>query len=130
MFRWLKMSDYCSYGEKRVNMTDEEITLVEALRICHSNEDCRDCKFVDSDKDEMSCVNVLFVKAADLIESLCAELERVMRERDAAVEDMKDKQYGCEKCKHFLRMPGKTCDLPYEERKPSFECWQWRGVRG
>lgn len=51
-------------------MTDKTKRCVEALRICHSNEDCRDCEFVDSDKDEMSCVNVLFVKSADLIESL------------------------------------------------------------
>lgn len=105
-------------------MTDETKRCVEALRTCHSNEDCRDCKFVDSDKDEMSCVNILFVNAADLIESLSAELEQVKqerdglnillgqaqsmldtrtRERDAAVEDLKRAEYWtCEHCKFNL----------------------------
>lgn len=102
-------------------MTDEAKCTVEALRICHSHKDCRDCKFVESDKDEMSCVNILFVKSADLIESFAAELERVTqerdglnillgqaqsmletrtRERDAAVEELKRADiWSCEHCK-------------------------------
>lgn len=57
-------------GTGGLEMTDEAKRCVEALRICHLNEDCRDCEFVDSYKGEMSCVNVLFVKSASLIESL------------------------------------------------------------
>lgn len=57
-------------------MTDETKRIVDALRTCHSNEDCRDCKYLERDRDEMSCVNVLFVESADMIEDLCAELEQ------------------------------------------------------
>ena len=124
-------------------MSEEVKRCVEALRICHSNEDCRDCKFIDSDKDEMSCVNILFVKAADLIESLpatCdqltdalktrgfenieavfAELDQVKRERDAAVQDL-EMCCPCEVC---------TRSCKYDKVNAYDECadFEWRGVR-
>ncbi len=132
-------------------MKDDVKRCVEAMRICHSNKDCRDCKFVDSDQDEMSCVNVLFVNAADLIESLAAELEQVKqerdglnillaqaqsmletrtRERDAAVKDVEElcKEHSCNTC-HY-------CEH-YDEEYVSNDCmdciddcnWLWRGVK-
>lgn len=126
-------------------MTDEAKRCVEALRICHSNEDCRDCKFVDSDKDEMSCVNVLFVEAADLIKSLSAKLEateaiaalarglecerdqlkarleHVEFERDAAVMDL-NMVCMCDVC-------SRSCK--YDKPNPYCECadFEWRGAR-
>lgn len=56
-------------------MTEKEMRCVKALRICHSNEDCRDCEFMEADRDENSCVNILFEESADLIESLSERLE-------------------------------------------------------
>ena len=114
-------------------MTEEAKKIVEALRICHSNEDCRDCKFIDSDKDEMSCVNVLFVKAADLIESLSAQLEQVTRERDALLDELKGE---CDVCANR-----KDCTAPKCRNSQHKECedcscrtciidtnWKWEGV--
>lgn len=63
-------------------MTDEAKRCVEALRICCSQNDCRDCKFMEADVDESSCVDVLFHNSADLIESLTAQLEKTEQERD------------------------------------------------
>ena len=56
-------------------MNEKEKQCVRALRICHSNEDCRDCEFMESDRNEKSCVNILFEDAADIIESLSDKLE-------------------------------------------------------
>jgi hypothetical protein len=56
-------------------MTEKEMRCVKALRICHSNEDCRDCEFMESDRCEKSCVNILFEDSADIIESLSERLE-------------------------------------------------------
>lgn len=56
-------------------MTEKEMRCVRALRICHSNEDCRDCEFMKSDSCEKSCVTILFEDSADIIESLSAQLE-------------------------------------------------------
>jgi hypothetical protein len=56
-------------------MTEKAMRCVRALRICHSNEDCRDCEFVESDRYEKSCVNVLFEDSADIIQSLSKQLE-------------------------------------------------------
>lgn len=90
------------------------------------------------------------LEAADLIESLAAELEQVKqerdglsimlgqaqsmletrtRERDAAVEDILKE---CHKCKHFKVMsngctPDYDCD--YSDVCEDGNHWQWRGVR-
>ena len=110
-------------------MTEEARKAVEALRICHSNEDCRDCKFIDSDKDEMSCVNVLFVKAADLIESLSEQLEQVTKERDAAFRYIKRGCRACSACRYGDDTPenNEVCDkcIPNPE---GYSEWQWEGV--
>lgn len=69
------------------------------------------------------------LEAADLIESLAAELERVKRERGAAVKDVE------ELCKN----PHSACHYcnSHSEKYVSNDCmdcvnacnWQWRGVR-
>lgn len=129
-------------------MTDDVKRIVDALRTCHSNEDCRDCKYIESDKDEMSCVNMLFVDTADLIESLAAELEQVeqerdglnilltqaqsmletrTRERDVAVEDI---PRACGYCKHYEENTDQcTNSLPCACVSGINTRWQWRGVR-
>ena len=111
-------------------MTEEAKKIVEALRICHSNEDCRDCKFIDSDKDEMSCVNVLFVKAADLIESLSEQLEQVTSERDAAIRDFTEAMKYSESCMFCKYLSGTDDEVDCNKPKimPCENCWQWRGV--
>ena len=59
-------------------------------------------------RDEDNC-NVLdyIDEAADLIESLSAELERVKRERDAAVRDIYNMK-ACALCKHYPN--GEQCE--------------------
>lgn len=71
-------------------MGEKEMRCVRALRICHSNEDCRDCEFMESDRDEMSCVNILFENAAEIIESLSEQLESAQPEW-ISVEERKPK---------------------------------------
>lgn len=130
-------------------MTEEARKAVESLRICHSNEDCRDCKFIDSDKDEMSCVNVLFTKTADLIESLSAtcdqltdalktrgfenieavfaEMDQVKMERDAAVKHLGEVAL-CQDCAHYTHNGGNCSgELFCKSHETGFN-WQWRGV--
>ena len=63
-------------------------------------------------------------KAADLIESLSAELEQVKRERDAAVEDLKD-FCSCHHCQHYKRDCNDKCYF-VTGLKPD---WRWRGVK-
>lgn len=127
-------------------MNDKVKRVVADLRRGSIEQQCWECS-IPCDINRDHC---MIEDAADLIESLAAELEQVKqerdglsimltaaqsaaetykRERDAAVKDLRDKDYGCEKCKHFLVAPGKVCNLPREMRKHSFGCWEWRGVR-
>lgn len=82
-------------------MTEEARKTAKAM---HQNE-CEDCVFNPTKlgcrwrKKGMYCDTALH-SAADLIESLSAQLEQVTRERDAAVEDMRTKAYYCETCAH------------------------------
>lgn len=83
------------------------------------------------------------LEAADLIESLAAELEQVKRERDAAVEDLRDAdRIDCEHCASYddaateERCGGADylCDKCTRTDCPCRTCrdcsnWTWRGVR-
>ena len=85
-------------------MTDNENDVVEGLRLAGDS---------------------LFNNAADLIESLSADLERVTKERDAAVEDLKE----FNSCYHCIYYKTAECnDKCYFiiGNKPD---WQWRGVK-
>jgi len=66
----------------------------------------------------------LMKAAADLIESLSAELEQVKRERDAAMQDLIP---SCSICVHNrgLKKWDDECIDCYDKSK-----WQWRGVNG
>ena len=85
-------------------MTEEVRELVELLR---DEDNCNVLDYIDD--------------AANIIESLSAQLDQVTRERDAAVEDMRTKAYYCETCVHYT--PGYFC--PGCRNKSN---WQWRGV--
>lgn len=75
---------------------------------------------------------------ADLIESLAAELEKVKRERDAAVDDITESA-PCFACKNFRRNGGeckgaKSClwaMIECEEFDEEYTgmSWEWRGVK-
>ena len=130
-------------------MTDKVIALVEALRTaCSDYDDCDDCPSYKWCHDK-SCPT-LCEAAADLIESLAAELEQVKqecdglsimltaaqsaaetykRERDAAVEDISRE---CHKCKHF-KVLFNGCTHDYDCDRSDVcrdnDKWQWRGVK-
>ena len=62
-------------------MTDKLIALVEALRArCSEQADCNECP--KRDYCQYDGIHAMCNKAADLIESLAAELEQVKQERD------------------------------------------------
>ena len=97
-------------------MTDEAKRCVEKLR--NTAESLKkDSMAYFSDED--------FILAADLIESLAAELEQVKRERDAAVEDLSAHR-PCDAC-GLYELQGVRCMQcrRYTERP----YWQWRGVK-
>lgn len=73
----------------------------------------------------------MYGRAADLIETLAEDLERVERERDAAVADLHYtinhpiRAAGCYACKHQKNCPYMgDCDPVGNDR------WEWRGVEG
>lgn len=74
-------------------------------------------------------------EAADLIESLTAELAQVKRERDALISDLEQyDELPCALCEHYSKgndeIPCKFCKniaKPMDEDKVSQ--WQWRGVQ-
>ena len=106
-------------------MTKEAKRIVAALRVVCDERSCEGCPC--SDWCHKRKVNCLDVDAADLIESLSAQLEQVTRERDAAVKDLGD----------VCRMIGVCCCCKNQDGEyDSNDCmdcihgcnWQWRGV--
>lgn len=61
-----------------------------------------------------------------IVRDLRAELERVTRERDELIRDMKIFGSGCYSCKHFDRSNGK-CRA--EELCGVNNNWEWRGIQ-
>lgn len=102
-------------------MTEEARELVELLR---DEDNCNVLDYIDD--------------AADLIESLSAQLDQVTRERDAAIRQQleadKNNPFACNFCKHDEVCDGRLlacgdCDMDC----PCNTCvdrdkWQWRGV--
>lgn len=102
-----------------------------------ANQYCdKDCPYIEDCRreDTLCCISLLQDAAERIREleqqnaELATRLEQLKRERDAAVKDLQLKSFGCYGCKHFMTAHGKICALPIEKRKPSFECWEWRGV--
>lgn len=85
-------------------------------------------ELLDILRDESNCNVLDYVdEAADLIESLAAELEQVKRERDAAVADLKDYCYTGKVMCHYCKFlgNGRFC----ENECGDGECFEWRGVK-
>ena len=114
-------------------MTDKEI--IQALRCCEK-EVCADgglCPlFSDAD-----CIVHLGEAAADLIERLTAENAKAEAERDAIIEQIKER-HDCLDCKHndFCEYDGAIvfdCMNCVQEGCPCAGCidssrWEWRGL--
>lgn len=118
-------------------MTDKAKKFVEALRTkCAEQGDCNSC--AKSDYCYYGGDYAMRSEAADLIESLAAELEQVKRERDAAVNDITESA-PCFACKNFRRNGGeckgaKSClwaMIECEEFDEEYTgmSWEWRGVK-
>ena len=90
-------------------MTEEAKQIVEILR---DEDNCNVLDYID--------------EAADLIESMYAELDRVTKERDAAVEDLRMER-SCATC----RDDNTKDHLPFRCAScGSKHCnWQWRGIK-
>lgn len=87
-------------------MTDEAKLTVGVLRYCEeSGARCGGCPSGTDENGVPNCHSQAHI--ADLIESLSAELERVKRERDAAVEDIYSMK-ACALCKHYPN--GEQCE--------------------
>lgn len=107
-------------------MTDEAKRCVEALRWAIAHADCtdKDCTCpVVHECEHSSFIYCDSAVAADLIESLSAELKQVKRERDAAVEDL-EMLAECETCIHD---DDEACDHCCDVTTRGN--WQWRGVK-
>lgn len=73
------------------------------------------------------CDGFLDYAAANVIKSLCAELEQTKHERDAAIADMKDIADNYVVCMHCKKRDEESgaCDKWYDQDG----CWQWRGAQ-
>lgn len=113
-------------------MTNDVERIVDALRVICSEYECCECPSDAWCHNKGQCLDW---DAADLIESLSAELEQVKRERDAAVKDLKEfSYYPCLTCKH--RTGAHYCEK-FGERTPGRDVndvifcgqYEWRGVK-
>ena len=71
-------------------------------------------------------VHSMLPQAADLIESLLTEIEKLERERDAAVEDLSAHR-PCDAC-GLYELQGDNCFRCRRCTERPF--WKWRGVQG
>lgn len=120
-------------------MTDEANTCVEILKKAarFGVSDCQYCPaYIVCPTGTAGWNNECMLEtAADLIESLSAELEQVMHERDAAVEDLKGTCTSCINYCASLLPYGCQGDMREEcEKCPCTTCergsnWQWRGAK-
>jgi hypothetical protein len=115
-------------------MTTKEI--VQALRCCKFGVPCEKCPVVGN-KD---CFEEVNTAAADLIERLTAENAKVEAERDALIEQIKER-HDCLDCKH-----NDFCEYDGADDAIVFDCmncvqegcpctggcdssrWEWRGA--
>lgn len=108
-------------------MTEKTMRLIKAMRTrCAEQSDCNNCPKYDYcriDGDQ-----VMRNEAADLIESLAAELEQVTRERDVAVERLAEFA-PCSECAHHRNNDGNCSGELYCKSHNTGFTWQWRGVK-
>lgn len=119
-------------------MTDEANTCVEILKKAarFGVSDCQYCPAYSVCPTGTAGWNneCMLETAADLIESLSAELEQVKRERDAAVEDMRGRCFACAHARPHDKYPNlNVCQfIPVAlggQGVRECELWQWRGVQ-
>lgn len=114
----------------------EEKETVQSLRICSRRTDvqaCTECSLFDNE----DCMGDMMAGAADLIERLTAENAKVEAERDAIIEQIKER-HDCLDCKHndFCEYDGAIvfdCMNCVQEGCPCAWCidssrWEWRGL--
>lgn len=100
---------------------------------------CKCCGawFSSSDASQELCAACrrALARVSLMIESLSAELEQVKRERDAAVEELKE-YLTCHGCVYdvFCKKDYPMCDGCALEKCPCYSCtglsnWQWRGLQ-
>ena len=86
-------------------------------------------------RDENNCNVLDYVDdAANAIENLEEELERIKAERDMAVRDLRRCDIDCNFCAHAISYP--DCDLECEHCMKNCKCakcrnndhWTWRGA--
>lgn len=111
-------------------MTDKAKRLVSALRArCAEQADCNTCPI--NEYCFHDGMRTMRNEAADLIESLAAELEQVKRERDAAVEDLK--LWFCFSCKNQLTPFCQECSCNRVRLIKGYlsgrNHYEWRGVK-
>lgn len=112
-------------------MTGKKI--VQALRCCAEGE-CKDCAMHE---DKQRCQENLLDKAAEAIERLTAENAKAEAERDALIEQIKER-HDCLDCKHndFCEYDGAIvveCINCVQEGCLCAGCydsshWEWRGL--
>lgn len=105
-------------------MTEEAKQRVETLRNVEF-DDCIEFPYA---------AHTMIHTAADLIESLSAELEQVKRERDALMDELRGRCYSCANVKPYEKIPRmNVCEhikVAFSgEGKRGCEYWQWRGVK-
>nr|DAE69036.1 MAG TPA: hypothetical protein [Caudoviricetes sp.] len=114
-------------------MTDK---IAQALRCCAEGE----CKGCAMHEDKQRCQENLLAKAAEAIERLTAENAKAEAERDALIEQIKER-HDCLDCKHndFCEYDGADdaivfdCMNCVQEGCPCAGCcdssrWEWRGL--
>ena len=110
-------------------MNEEAKLIVDTLRYCEeSGARCGGCPSGINEQGIPNCHSQSNI--ANLIESLSAQLDQVTRERDAAMEDLKDTGMLCVYCLHekksIYEEPCNKCSRVNADAKRNN--WQWRGV--
>ncbi len=110
-------------------MTTQEI--VKALRYCGEG-DTVNCEFCPLQEGTVHACYELYQEAANLTESLSAELEQVKRERDVWKLRAEAAEYDMRKAIMGTGSPCKSCKYPIQDDAPCSVCncvsrWQWRG---
>lgn len=91
-----------------MNTPDE---IKKGLKVCAVDDDCNLCPYIKG------CVDPLMYDAL-------AYIQQLERERDAAVEELKQSIQCCRFCKHDR--PNNGCA---KEPKLDRSCFEWHGVR-
>ena len=118
---------------------------IESLRCCFGFGTCSECKVKSMMKEDplpckLGCKEQLGLYAAELIERLTAENAKAEAERDAIIEQIKER-HDCLDCKHndFCEFDGADDAIVFDcmncmkEGCPcagccDSSCWEWRGL--